>query len=82
MVLQDLVVSKTMDGAACRDLADLATRYSGCHITIECGARTANAKSMMGLLSFGLKPGSKIKLSIFGDLEEQAAQKMSEMLCQ
>lgn len=52
-------------------LVQTACRYTA-RILIEMGAKTINAKSMMGVLSLGVGPNRRILLLIDGE-DEQAA---------
>ncbi len=51
-----------------------------CSIVIESGARRVNCKSLLGVLSLGLKRGSTVQLSASGEREEDAVAVLAAMM--
>ncbi|SDS06881.1 phosphocarrier protein [Paenibacillaceae bacterium GAS479] len=51
-----------------------------CKVTLYKGAKKANGKSSLGLLTLGISAGSEITLETDGEQEEQALQELGEML--
>ena len=58
-----------------------AAKAFGSDITIECGDKSANGKSIMDLLMLGAPVHTEILLHIDGDDEEQAADALSALVC-
>lgn len=50
------------------------------HITIQCDEKYINAKSLMGMMAFGLKKGMKVEISADGVDEAQAVDKIKQFL--
>lgn len=51
----------------------------GSEITIEVNDRVINAKSIMNILSAGLKKGDEIRLKVSGSDEQEALQTLVEL---
>lgn len=51
-----------------------------CNIWLESGNRKMNAKSLLGIMSFGLVTGSEVKLSAEGSDAEEAVTALEELL--
>ena len=51
-----------------------------CNIWLESGSRRMNAKSLLGIMSFGLVTGSEVKLSAEGPDAEEAVAALDELL--
>lgn len=51
-----------------------------CSIIVESGERRVNCKSLLGVLSLGLKCGDTILLSASGEQEEAAVAALSAMM--
>lgn len=49
-------------------------------ITIESNGRQANLKSIMGVMSLGIYSGDVIKLTVFGEDQEEAMTKIMSVL--
>lgn len=49
-------------------------------IFIEKGSYKLNAKSIMGILSFGISPGEEITISVDGKDEEEAMDDIEKLL--
>lgn len=80
MIIKQLEVKK-IDGVQKHDvqlIAQRAMRYDS-DIFFEWGTRKINAKSIMGLLSMGLKRGDKVMVIIKGDDQEDALNEISSL---
>ena len=51
-----------------------------CNIWLESGNRKMNAKSLLGIMSFGLVTGAEVKLSAEGVDAEEAVNALDELL--
>ena len=51
-----------------------------CNIWLESGNRKMNAKSLLGIMSFGLVTGSEVTLSAEGPDAEEAVTALDELL--
>lgn len=71
MVLREIEIKKDITSKDCALLVQHAMRFSS-EILLEAGTRKVNCKSVMGMISLGLKKGEKIILIVKGDDEEDA----------
>lgn len=80
MVLKEIEVTKPegMNSKNCAALVQHAMRYQS-DILIEHSVRKANCKSVMGVISLGLKCGDKVILITRGEDEEDAAEDICAM---
>jgi len=80
MVLKEIEVTKPegMNSKSCALLVQRAMRFQS-DVMMECGAQKVNCKSVMGVISLGLKCGDKVILITRGEDEEDAAADVSEM---
>ena len=79
MVLKEIEVTKPegMNSKNCAVLVQRAMRYQ-CDVLMEYAAKKVNCKSVMGVISLGLKCGDKVILITRGEDEEDAAADVSE----
>lgn len=61
------------------ELVQTACKFQS-HITIQCDGKYINAKSLMGMMAFGLKEGLKVEISADGVDEAQAVDTIKEFL--
>ena len=61
------------------ELVEKACNYSS-HIALQSEGKNINAKSLMGVMAFGLKKGMKVLLSTEGDDHEMAMEGISDFL--
>lgn len=61
------------------ELVQTACKFES-HIEIESGGKNINAKSLMGIMAFGLKQGMKVSISAEGSDEEQAVDCIKQFL--
>ncbi len=61
------------------ELVQTACKFES-HITIQCDGKYINAKSLMGMMAFGLRKGLKVEISADGVDEEQAVDTIKEFL--
>ncbi|MBF6628007.1 MAG: HPr family phosphocarrier protein [Proteiniphilum sp.] len=79
MVKEAIIAINESNGLHARpaaELAALAKRFKSC-ITLTTGLKEANAKSVISLLTLGLKQGSVINLKIEGEDSEEAIQEVT-----
>jgi len=80
MVLKEIEVTKPegMNSKSCALLVQKAMRYQ-CEVSMEKAAKKVNCKSVMGVISLGLKCGDKVILITRGEDEEEAAVEVAGM---
>lgn len=61
------------------ELVQTACKFES-HITIQCDGKYINAKSLMGMMAFGLRKGLKVEISADGADEVQAVDTIKEFL--
>ena len=61
-------------------LAKAAAEFKGCNITIVYNGKRTNAKSVMSVMTAGVNCGAQIVLECDGENEQQALDKLSEMI--
>jgi phosphocarrier protein len=61
------------------ELVQTACRFES-HIEIESAGKNINAKSLMGIMAFGLRQGMKVNISAVGSDEEQAVDCIKQFL--
>ena len=80
MVLKEIEVTKPdgMNSKSCALLVQSAMRFQS-DVMMERGAKKVNCKSVMGVISLGLKCGDKVILITRGEDEDDAAADISEL---
>ena len=80
MVLKEIEVTRPegMSSKSCALLAQKAIRFQS-DVFMEYKAKKVNCKSVMGVISLGLKCGDKVILITRGEDEEDAAAEVSEL---
>jgi len=78
MVIKEVSVKKDLDSKSCSILVQHAMRYNS-DVLMEVGVRKINCKSVMGMISLGLKAGNKAVLIIKGEDEEAALADMVDL---
>ena len=61
------------------ELVQTACKYES-HITVQEGGKYINAKSLMGMMAFGLKSGMRVEVSADGVDEELAVESIQHFL--
>jgi phosphocarrier protein len=61
------------------ELVQTACKFES-HIEIESEGKYINAKSLMGIMAFGLRKGMQVNISAEGSDEEQAIESMKQFL--
>lgn len=80
MLSKEIVISEKIEkGREIPLLVQTASRFQS-RIIFTQEEKTANVKSIMGMLNFGLAPGQKIGVQIEGEDEEQAMKSLEEFL--
>jgi len=80
VVLKEIEVTKPegMNSRNCALLVQHAMRYQ-CDVMMEYRAKKVNCKSVMGVISLGLRNGDKVILITRGEDEEDAAEDVSAL---
>jgi len=80
MVLKEIEVTKAegLNSKNCALLVQHAMRWQS-DVLMECAAKKVNCKSVMGVISLGLKCGDKVILITRGEDEEDAAADVIEL---
>lgn len=63
------------------ELVQTACKFES-HITIQANEKFINAKSLMGMMAFGLKQGMKVEISADGADEELAVDSIKRFLAE
>ncbi len=79
MKSHSIKVKTLFETNAVAKLVQTASQYESL-ISLTIGNKTANAKSIMGLLSLGLTDGQEVNVSAEGADEEKAAREVSGFL--
>lgn len=61
------------------ELVQTACRFES-HITVQEGGKYINAKSLMGMMAFGLKSGMKVEVTADGSDENEATDAIMKFL--
>ncbi len=61
------------------ELVQVACHYES-EISLECGSKKINAKSIMGIMAFGLDTGMKVNVIANGKDEDEALEAMVAFL--
>ncbi len=54
------------------DIAEAAIKFKKCDVYLACGGRSVSGKSMLSILSLGIKQNSEIEIICDGNDEEKA----------
>ena len=54
------------------DIAEAAIKFKKCEVYLSCGGRTVNGKSLLSILSLGIKQNSEFEIICDGEDEETA----------
>lgn len=79
MVKEAIIAINESNGLHARPAAELAAmaKKFKSSITLTAGSKVANAKSVISLLTLGVKQGSEINLKIEGEDSDVALQKVT-----
>ena len=82
MVSKELAVNLPTDAEArpVAVLVQIASQYNS-SVYVESEEKKINAKSIMGMMSLGLKAGEKVKLVADGDDEFAAIESLEKYFC-
>ena len=76
---REIKVKKNVDPSLMALLVQKASEYSS-HISMVLGEKTANAKSIMGLISLGITEGQSVKILAKGDDANEAVKAFDNLL--
>ncbi|MBS4899721.1 MAG: HPr family phosphocarrier protein [Clostridiales bacterium] len=62
------------------ELVETACRFNS-HIALESEGKNINAKSLLGVMAFGLKKGMLVDVNVEGDDHEVAMEGIAKFLC-
>ena len=62
------------------DIAEAAIKYKKCEIYLSSSGRTVNGKSLLSILSLGIKQNTEFEIICDGEDEEEAMKSMSEAI--
>lgn len=80
MIFKEVCIAKSrIDNAAAVAFVQRSMRYDS-EITLELGTRKINGKSLMGVISMGLKKGDKLVVLAAGDDEKAAVDDLAAVL--
>jgi len=79
LIEQSVNVSSFFEPGAAALLVQAASKFS-CHISLRVEEKTANAKSIMGIISLGLKGGQAVTIIADGSDEQQAVPELEHFL--
>ena len=80
MIFREIVFAgERLDAAASAGLVQRAMRYDS-DVTLEAGLRKINGKSLMGVVSMGLKRGDRLTVIVSGDDEKRALDDITDYL--
>lgn len=80
--MTDTVIVGDIDKAhknAIAELVQTACRYES-HIGLNSGSKSINAKSLMGIMAFGLAKGMTVNITTEGSDEQEAMDAVKEFL--
>ena len=81
MITKECVLTNET-GLHARPATAIAKKVAGvsADVTIEAKGKTANAKSLIGILSLGISKGDTVKVTVDGDNEEAICTELTELL--
>ena len=62
------------------DIAEAAIKYKKCEVYLASGGRTVNGKSLLSLLSLGIKQNTEVEIICDGEDEEAAMKSIMAAL--
>ena len=79
MVYREVKAGRNFTSQDASDLVELCHKY-GCEIFLQKPAVKVNAKSLMGVISVGLRKGAAVTVAAVGEQEEEALGKVAEFI--
>ena len=77
MLKRSVLVNSFIDPANVALLVQIASKFSS-HISLVIEEKTANAKSIMGLISLDIRSGQTINIVVDGEDEQQALPELTK----
>ena len=62
------------------DIAEAAIKYKKCEVYLSSGGRTVNGKSLLSILSLGIKQNTEFEVICDGEDEEEALRAIMDAL--
>jgi len=75
-----VTLKSVLEPRAAAQLVQMASKY-GSRISLRMDEKTANAKSIMGIISMQLTDGSAVTVTADGVDEDNAVKELSDFLC-
>lgn len=79
MINQSVTVGSNFDSSEVMKLVQKATEFKS-HISLVLNEKTANAKSIMGIISLNLKTGTDISIMANGEDEEHVVPALRHLI--
>ena len=79
MIEQTITVGPSFESKVVAELVQKASRFNS-HISLVVEEKTANAKSIMGIISITLRPGILVKVVANGDDKKEAVRALENIL--
>lgn len=79
MLCREVTAGKDFTVQDTEDLVELCHKY-GCEIYLQKPAVKVSAKSLMGVISFGLKKGTAVTVAAVGEREEEAIGRVASFV--
>ena len=77
----ELNLSSWLKAQSAAEFIQIASNFKSA-IWVEKDSKKANAKSLMGLLALGIKPGCNVRLTAQGEDEETALETLGNFMTQ
>ena len=75
MVEHNIKIGSSFESKAIAELVQKASQFK-CHISLVMGEKTANAKSIMGIISLNLRSGDIVKVVAIGEDENRVESEL------
>ena len=79
MIEQSIVVNRTFEAATAAQLVQNANRFKS-RISLRAAEKTANVKSIMGIISLGLEAGTQVTVAADGEDANEAISELVKIL--
>jgi len=78
MTEQNIKIGSTFGSQSIAELVQKASQFK-CHISLVLDEKTANAKSIMGIISLNLQSGNSVRVVAIGEDEQQAISELEHV---
>ena len=80
MIKQTIQVGASFESKTLAELVQKASQFKS-HISLVVEEKTANAKSIMGIISLNLQSGNTVTIAADGEDAKQATAEMEYIIC-